>query len=87
MLAAKTSSDASKARPFPPGPNSSQSTINTVEREIREAGGQASSVVVDVRDAKQIQHAVDQTVREFGKLDASLEPVMASSHFLFLFGF
>jgi NAD(P)-dependent dehydrogenase (short-subunit alcohol dehydrogenase family) len=69
VLAAKTSSDAYKTSPFPPDPNSSQSTINTVEREIREAGGEALSIVVDVRDAEQIQHAVDETVRTFGKLD------------------
>lgn len=55
--------------PFPPDPNSSQSTINTVEREIREAGGHAATVAVDVRDAAQIQHAVEETVRVFGKLD------------------
>ncbi|KAL4895253.1 hypothetical protein BDV59DRAFT_191782 [Aspergillus ambiguus] len=61
--------DASKAIPFPPDPNSSASTINTVEREIREAGRQAASVAVDVRDATQIQNAVDETVRIFGKLD------------------
>ncbi|KAJ5680242.1 hypothetical protein N7536_011381 [Penicillium majusculum] len=70
MLSAKTTSDASKVTPFPPDPNSSQSTINTVEREIREAGGHAATVAVDVRDAAQIQHAVEETVRVFGKLDA-----------------
>ncbi|KAJ5719831.1 hypothetical protein N7493_006709 [Penicillium malachiteum] len=69
MLAAKTTSDASKTVPFPPDPNSSQSTVNTVEREIREAGGCAAAVAVDVRDAAQIQNAVDETVRTFGKLD------------------
>ncbi|KAF4769428.1 hypothetical protein N7455_008666 [Penicillium solitum] len=69
MLSAKTTSDASKVTPFPPDPNSSQSTINTVEREIREAGGHAATVAVDVRDAAQIQHAVEETVRVFGKLD------------------
>lgn len=69
MLAAKTTSDAPKTSPFPPNPNSPQSTINTVEREIREAGGRAATVAVDVRDVAQIQHAVDETVRVFGKLD------------------
>ncbi|KAJ5367027.1 hypothetical protein N7541_000968 [Penicillium brevicompactum] len=68
MLAAKTTSDAN-ITPFPPDPNSSLSTINTVAREIREAGGQAGTVAVDVRDAAQIQHAVDETIREFGKLN------------------
>lgn len=69
MLAAKTTSDAYKANPFPPDPNSSQSTINTVAREIHEAGGRAAWIAVDVRDAVQIQRAVDETVRTFGKLD------------------
>ncbi|KAJ6120168.1 hypothetical protein N7523_004448 [Penicillium sp. IBT 18751x] len=69
MLAAKTTSDASKTTPFPPDPNSSASTISTVEREITESGGKAASVAVDVRDASQIQRAVDETVRIFGKLD------------------
>ncbi|CAI7665681.1 unnamed protein product [Penicillium viridicatum] len=69
MLSAKTTSNASTVTPFPPDPNSSQSTINTVEREIREAGGHAATVAVDVRDAAQIQHAVEETVRIFGKLD------------------
>ncbi|CAI7610766.1 unnamed protein product [Penicillium bialowiezense] len=68
MLAAKTTSDPN-ITPFPPDPNSSLSTINTVAREIREAGGQAGTVAVDVRDAAQIQHAVDETIRVFGKLD------------------
>ncbi|CAG8122302.1 unnamed protein product [Penicillium nalgiovense] len=69
MLSAKTTSDASAVTPFPPDPNSPQSTINTVEREIREAGGHAATVAVDVRDAAQIQHSVEETVRVFGKLD------------------
>ncbi|CAG8028301.1 unnamed protein product [Penicillium salamii] len=68
MLAAKTTSDEN-VTPFPPDPNSSLSTINTVAREIREAGGQAGTVAVDVRDATQIQHAVEETIRVFGKLD------------------
>ena len=68
MLAAKTTSDENTT-PFPPDPNSSLSTINTVAREIREAGGQAGTVAVDVRDAAQIQHAVEETIRVFGKLD------------------
>ncbi|KAJ5766341.1 uncharacterized protein N7511_003957 [Penicillium nucicola] len=69
MLAAKTTSDASSVVPFPPDPNSSKSTINTVEREIHEAGGRAATVAVDVRDAEQIQHAIEETARIFGKLD------------------
>ncbi|CAG7960090.1 unnamed protein product [Penicillium salamii] len=66
--AAKTTSDENTT-PFPPDPNSSLSTINTVAREIRESGGRAGTVAVDVRDAAQIQHAVEETIRVFGKLD------------------
>ncbi|KAJ5899878.1 Short-chain dehydrogenase/reductase SDR [Penicillium taxi] len=69
MLAAKTTSDALKTTPFPPDPNSTQSTINTVAREIQEAGGHVAATAVDVRDAAQIQHAIDETLRLFGKLD------------------
>jgi len=50
VLAAKSSSDASTIKPFPPNPNSSLSTIDTVAREITEAGGSATIVTVDVRD-------------------------------------
>jgi NAD(P)-dependent dehydrogenase (short-subunit alcohol dehydrogenase family) len=69
MLAAKTTSDANNTTPFPPDPNSASSTITTVAREIHEAGGQAAAVTVDVRDPQQIQHAIDETLRVFGKLD------------------
>jgi len=50
VLAAKSSSDASKVKPFPPDPNSSLSTIDTVAREIIEAGASATTITVDVRD-------------------------------------
>lgn len=68
-MAAKTTSDASKTTPFPPHPNSAKSTINTVEREIREAGGEATAVVVDTRDVEQINNLFKETVRIYGKLD------------------
>lgn len=68
-MAAKTTSNAQETTPFPPDPNSSQSTINTVAREIRESGGQASAVPVDVRDITQIENLVKETVRIYGKLD------------------
>lgn len=69
VVAAKTTSDASKTVPFPPNPNSPQSTINTVEREIREAGGEATAIAVDTRDVEQIFQLVNETVRIYGKLD------------------
>lgn len=63
VVAAKSTSDASKVTPFPPDPNSQQSTISTVEREIREAGGKATAIAVDTRDFESVQKLVDGTVK------------------------
>ena len=63
MVAAKSTSDASKVDPFPPDPNSQQSTISTVQREIREAGGKATAIAVDTRDFESVQKLVDETVK------------------------
>lgn len=69
VVAAKSTSDASRTDPFPPDPNSSKSTINTVEREIREAGGIATAVTVDTRDFTSVQRMIDETVRIYNRLD------------------
>lgn len=69
VVAAKTTSDAYATVPFPPDPNSSQSTINTVEREIKESGGEAFALPVDVRDVKQVENLVHEAVRLAGRLD------------------
>ncbi|PVH82215.1 putative Hydroxysteroid dehydrogenase-like protein 2 [Cadophora sp. DSE1049] len=69
VVAAKSTSDASTGKPFPPDPNSQQSTISTVEREIKEAGGQATAIAVDVRDYSSVQKLVDETVKIYGRLD------------------
>jgi len=70
VVAAKLTSDAyDAARPFPPDPNSQQSTISTVEREIREAGGQATAIAVDTRDYDNVQRLVNETVKIYGHLD------------------
>lgn len=69
VVAAKTTSNAYETVPFPPNPNSSESTISTVEREIRESGGEASALPVDVRDVAQVENLVHETVRIYGKLD------------------
>lgn len=70
VVAAKTISDAySKDIHFPPDPNSPQSTVNTVEREIREAGGDSTALQVDTRDPEAINRVVNETVRLYGKLD------------------
>lgn len=70
VIAAKSTSDAySPKSAFPPNPNSPQSTISTVEREIKEAGGEATAFAVDVRDFASIQELVDRTVKQYGRLD------------------
>lgn len=62
VVAAKSTRDAAKANPFPPNPNSPQSTISTVEREIKEAGGEATAIAVDVRDYESVQKLVMRTI-------------------------
>ncbi|KAF2814601.1 putative Hydroxysteroid dehydrogenase-like protein 2 [Mytilinidion resinicola] len=69
VVAAKSTSDASKTTPFPPDPNSPQSTISTVEREIREAGGDATAVAVDTRDFASVESLVARTIEIYGRLD------------------
>ncbi|KAK8125454.1 uncharacterized protein PG998_001213 [Apiospora kogelbergensis] len=68
--AAVSSSSSSLAACFPPDPNSPDSTITTVAREIEEAGGEATAVPVDVRDPASIQALVSRTVATYGRLDA-----------------
>ncbi|KAF2666000.1 short chain dehydrogenase [Microthyrium microscopicum] len=69
VVAAKTVSDASKANPWPPNPNSQQSTISTVVREIEELGGRAAAIQVDTRDFTSVTNMVNQTVSLFGRID------------------
>ncbi|ETI25906.1 hypothetical protein G647_02683 [Cladophialophora carrionii CBS 160.54] len=71
VVSAKTTSDASSIPPssFPPDPNSPASTINTVAREITEAGGSALALRIDVRDVDNVKDVVDDVVRRLGRLD------------------
>jgi NAD(P)-dependent dehydrogenase (short-subunit alcohol dehydrogenase family) len=69
VVAAKTTSDAYATVPFPPDPSSPQSTIDTVVREIKEAGGDGLALGVDVRDFGSVTKLVDETVRLLGSLD------------------
>lgn len=69
VVAAKSTSDASQVKPFPPDPNSSASTISTVAREILEAGGEATAIPVDTRDFTSIQNLIQQTIAAYGQLD------------------
>ncbi|KAI9706189.1 MAG: hypothetical protein M1820_004950 [Bogoriella megaspora] len=69
VVAAKSQSDAHNVSPFPPDPNSPQSTISTVEREICEAGGEATAVPVDTRYYESVQRMVLETAQIYGRLD------------------
>ncbi|KAH6620387.1 hypothetical protein C7974DRAFT_232507 [Boeremia exigua] len=69
VVAAKSTSDASAVSPFPPDPNSPASTINTVAREINEAGGTATAFPVDTRDATSVNKLVADTVARYGHID------------------
>ncbi|KAB8349843.1 hypothetical protein FH972_023856 [Carpinus fangiana] len=63
VVAAKSTSNAyDNSKPFPPDPNSPQSTISTVVREIKEAGGDAAEVTVDVRDFASVEAMVAKTI-------------------------
>ncbi|KAM0717516.1 hypothetical protein Q7P37_007368 [Cladosporium fusiforme] len=69
VVAAKTTSDATTCSPFPPDPNSNASTINTVAREINEAGGKATAIAVDVRSFTSVQTLIENTIEAYGRLD------------------
>jgi NAD(P)-dependent dehydrogenase (short-subunit alcohol dehydrogenase family) len=71
VVTAKTTSDASKipASDFPPDPNSTLSTVNTVAREITEAGGAALALPVDVRFPEQIEHLIYTVIKQLGRID------------------
>ncbi|KUI65089.1 Hydroxysteroid dehydrogenase-like protein 2 [Cytospora mali] len=71
VVAAKsTSNPFSFVNNFPPNPNSPQSTINTVEREIKEASEEATAIAVDVRDFASVEELVKKTIEIYGHLDA-----------------
>lgn len=70
VVAAKSTSDASSTSPFPPDPNSSASTISTVEREIREAGGTVVAIPVDTRSPHSITALLAIVSIFYGRIDA-----------------
>jgi hypothetical protein len=63
VVSAKSTSDPSKLKSFPPDPNSQESTISTVEREIREAGGDATAIPVDTRKFESVQELIEKTIK------------------------
>ncbi|KAJ7219406.1 hypothetical protein GGX14DRAFT_436047 [Mycena pura] len=70
VVSGKSLSDAATVRPFPPDPNSSQSTASTVAREITEAGGSAHPLAVDTRDPASIDALFAAAWAHYGRLDA-----------------
>jgi len=68
VVAAKSSSSSTKS--FPPDPNSQDSTIDTVAREIKESGGTAYAKQVDVRNPKSVDDLIQWTISTLGHIDA-----------------
>jgi len=62
-ISGKTVSNAYTVSSFPPDPNSQESTINTVAREVGEAGGDALPVQVDVRSFENVQDMVERVIQ------------------------
>jgi len=56
-----------------------QGTIYTAADEIEKAGGKALPVVVDVRDERSVQDAVNAAVTEFGGIDICINNASAIS--------
>jgi NAD(P)-dependent dehydrogenase (short-subunit alcohol dehydrogenase family) len=69
VVSAKSSS-SSPPKIFPPDPNSSESTIDTVVREIQEAGGKAYARQVDVRSPESVDGLIKWTISTLGHIDA-----------------
>ena len=69
VIAAKTT------EPHPKLPG----TIFTAAEEIRRAGGKALACVVDVRDEKSVEKCVEDTIKEFGKIDILINNASAIS--------
>lgn len=62
VVAAKTITDPSKPITAIPDPKSNESTITTVSYEIRQAGGEAHPVQVDVRSEESVNSLIQQTI-------------------------
>ncbi|KAL2172800.1 hypothetical protein VTG60DRAFT_2619 [Thermothelomyces hinnuleus] len=72
VVAAKSTTpeaDLAKLSPFPPNPNSPQSTITTVAREITLAGGEATAIPVDTTKYESIQELIAKTIQVYSRLD------------------
>lgn len=69
VVAAKSSSIKPLVT-FPPDPNSADSTIDTVVREIEEAGGKAYARKVDVRSPESVDGLIQWTISALNHIDA-----------------
>lgn len=71
VVSAKTTSDAYTipSSEWPPDPNSSKSTINTVAREIEESGGSALALPVNTRDHASIDRLIKDVVAKLGSIN------------------
>ncbi|XP_026324742.1 hydroxysteroid dehydrogenase-like protein 2 isoform X2 [Hyposmocoma kahamanoa] len=69
VIAAKTAT----AHPKLPG------TIYTAAEEIEAVGGKALPCVVDIRDEKQVQKAIDDTIKKFNNIDIVVNNASAIS--------
>ncbi|KAM3536727.1 hypothetical protein MY4038_000182 [Beauveria bassiana] len=69
VVAAKTVSDPLKPITSIPDPKSNESTITTVSYEIRQAGGEAHPIQVDVRSEESVNSLIAQTIAKYGRLD------------------
>lgn len=54
-----------------------EGTIYSVAHEIKQAGGEALPVVVDVRHEEQVLAAIEQTISAFGKIDVLINNASA----------
>ena len=45
------------------------SKLEETEKEIRKKGGKAKAIQTDITDEKQVERLVDETVKEYGKID------------------
>lgn len=64
VVSAKSTSDPQACKPFPPDPNSSASTINTVAREIaedRRGSGESLALKCDVRFYEECQKLITES--------------------------
>jgi NAD(P)-dependent dehydrogenase (short-subunit alcohol dehydrogenase family) len=68
VVAAKSSS-THPPKTFPPNPNSPDSTIDTVAREVNEAGGKAYARQVDVRSPESIDGLIKWTLSTLDNID------------------